>query len=54
MLIKLLIKLHNIKCLCIDPKFKIFLSSYTGIIGFTTVIITILFIMGFFKPRNFD
>ncbi len=54
MLIKLLIKLHNINCLCIDHIFKIFLSSYTGIIGFTTAIIIILFIISFFKPHYIE
>ena len=49
MLIKLTIKLHNIKCLCINPKFKIFLASYTGIIGFITAIVIIKFIRDLFK-----
>lgn len=46
MLISLITKLDNIKCLCVDPKFKTFLTYYTGFR--TTVAILLIIILAIF------
>jgi hypothetical protein len=45
MLISLIAKLDNIKCLCVDPKFKTFLTYYTGFKAFVTGLIILLFVI---------
>jgi hypothetical protein len=53
MLISLIAKLDNIKCLCVDPKFKTFLTYYTGFRAlFAGLLIIILAIIIVSKISN--
>ncbi len=45
MLISLISKLDNIKCLCVDPKFKTFLTYYAGIRGFVASLLIIVLVI---------
>ncbi len=53
MLISLIAKLDSIKCLCVDPKFKTFLTYYTGFRAlFAGLLIIILAIIIVSKISN--
>lgn len=45
MLISLISKLDNIKCLCVDPKFKTFLTYYAGIRAFIAGLLIIALVI---------